>query len=346
MATVDVTIMGAGIFGLSIAYVCASRGARIRVVDPKGVGTGSSGGVVGALAPHTPERWEPKKAFQLESLLMAEQFWADVDTRSGLNSGYGRTGRLQPINDQHAMEFAQERVTSAETLWEGKATWAVRPVSDFGDWVPQSNTGSVVYDTLTARLDPKRACESLAKAFTNLGGEIVQDADEEGAIIWATGYEGLLRMSRDYGREVGNGVKGQAILLDFDAGIVPQIFTSGIHFIAHDNGTLGVGSTSERYWENADETDDQLDALLKRARNILPQIADAPVLIRWSGVRPRAITRAPMLGAYPVRPDNYIANGGFKIGLGMAPKIAHVMADLVLDGVDNIPDEFRCEKSL
>ena len=48
-----------------------------------------------------------------------------------------------------------------------------------------------------------------------------------------------------------------------------------------------------------------------------------------------------MLGAYPSRTGHFIANGGFKIGFGMAPKIAEVMADLILEGRDTIPDAFR-----
>ena len=71
MASVDVTVRGGGIFGLSIAWACLRRGARVRVVEPAAWGAGSSGGLVGALSPHVPEAWNPKKAFQLESLLMA-----------------------------------------------------------------------------------------------------------------------------------------------------------------------------------------------------------------------------------------------------------------------------------
>ena len=67
----DITVLGAGIFGLSVAWACQSRGAAVRVVDPAGVAAGASGGIVGALAPHVPERWNAKKAFQLESLLAA-----------------------------------------------------------------------------------------------------------------------------------------------------------------------------------------------------------------------------------------------------------------------------------
>jgi len=51
------------------------------------------------------------------------------------------------------------------------------------------------------------------------------------------------------------------------------------------------------------------------------------------------------LGRHPVHDGQFIANGGFKIGFGMAPKIGSVMADLMLDGVDNIPDGFRPEAS-
>ena len=97
MAAAEVTVMGGGIFGLSIAFACACRGARVHLIERHRVGAGSSGGVVGALAPHTPENWNAKKQFQLDSLLMAEGFWADVARLSGIDPGYARLGRLQPL---------------------------------------------------------------------------------------------------------------------------------------------------------------------------------------------------------------------------------------------------------
>ena len=67
---------------------------------------------------------------------------------------------------------------------------------------------------------------------------------------------------------------------------------------------------------------------------------------RWAGVRPRARSRAPMIGGHPFRAGEFIANGGFKIGFGMAPKVGAVMADLILDGHDTIPKGFRAQASL
>ena len=121
MAMADITIYGAGIFGLSIAWSCVTRGATVQVIDPYGVGAGSSGGVVGALAPHTPENWNDKKQFQFESLIMANRYWSAVKQAGGLSTGYARSGRLQPINDDRALERAKTRRVGAKQLWQGLA---------------------------------------------------------------------------------------------------------------------------------------------------------------------------------------------------------------------------------
>ena len=43
--------MGGGIFGLSIAWAAVRRGARVRLIETRAIGAGSSGGLVGALCP-------------------------------------------------------------------------------------------------------------------------------------------------------------------------------------------------------------------------------------------------------------------------------------------------------
>jgi glycine/D-amino acid oxidase-like deaminating enzyme len=345
----DVTVRGAGIFGLSIARACQLRGASVQVVDPFGVGAGSSGGVVGALAPHTPERWDAKKAFQLESLLMAEAFWAAVEADTGLKSGYGRTGRLQPVADTHALDLAIVREADARDLWQGKATWSVIRSND--DWGPVSPTGHLIYDTLSARIHPAQACAALAAAIISGGGAIVPDAPDQGAVVWATGAQGLLELNKDLGKIVGDAQKGQAALLRPVAALpmnAPQIFADAVHVIPHHDDTVAIGSPSERIFDDPIATDDQLDALIARAIQAVPALEGAHVVARWAGLRPRprARSRAPMLGMHPVRSRQFIANGGFKIGFGVAPKIADVMADLILEGKDTIPDDFRVDAHL
>ena len=337
MATADVTVMGAGVFGLSVAYACARRGAVVRVIDPAGVAAGASGGLVGALAPHVPENWNDKKAFQFDSLIMAEPFWAEVAALTGANVGYARSGRLQPLADARAVELARARAASAADLWQGKAVWEVVEAGGAA-WMPPSPTGLVVHDTLSALIHPRRATRALASAVAALGGAVLRDGQAEGKVVWATGWDGL--------REIGgNGVKGQAALLRYAAVGQPQLFADALHIIPHGDGTVAVGSTSERTFDDPTGTDTALDDVLARAVAAFPVLAGAEVIERWAGVRPRSQSRAPVLGAHPKRAGAFIANGGFKIGFGMAPKVGAVMADLILEGRDTIPDGFRASNA-
>lgn len=339
MARVDVTVRGAGIFGLSIAWACARRGARVRVIDTVGIGAGASGGIVGAMAPHVPEAWNDKKQFQLESLLMAEGWWAAVGAASGMPTGYLRSGRVQPLADARAVEVARGRAAGAAALWGEAAVWRVVPVTGAA-WEPVSPSGWVVEDTLSARITPRMGLAALVAGVRALGGEVgVGDVADEGAVVHATGVAGLAALSAFAGRHLGGAVKGQALALRADVAGLPQVFVDGLHIVPHADGTVAVGSTSESQWADMG-TDAALDGLLERAVAAVPMLGGVPVVERWAGLRPRAVSRAPMLGAWPGRAGQFVANGGFKIGFGMAPKVAEVMADLVLEGRDSVPPAF------
>lgn len=347
----EITVRGAGVFGLAIAFECARRGAKVRVIETARIGAGSSGGHVGALAPHVPENWNPKKAFQLESLLMAQGFWDAVREIGGGDAGYGRVGRIQPLKDEAAIALARARGEGATALWQGQAVWEIREIAEFGAFVPPSPTGLVIYDTLSARAAPRAAAHALAAAIRALGGEIlIGDHPDRGIVIHATGAEGLRALSERFGKPVGQGIKGQSALLDGTglAGLrsAPQVYTDSLHIIAHADGTIAIGSTTEREFDDPSSTDASLEALIAKARALCPALIDAPVIDRWAGARPRAKTRAPMLGAWPDRDGHFIANGGFKIGFGMAPKVAATMADLVLEGINTIPEGFHVTDNL
>ncbi len=340
---IDITVRGAGVFGLSVAWACLKRGASVRIVDPNGPGAGASGGIVGALAPHVPEQWNPKKAFQLESLLLSETWWPEVEAAGGKSSGYGRTGRLQPLLE-NGRDLALSRAKGAEHLWQGRAIWELIPAHS--GFAPPSDTGTLIHDTLSGRIHPAQACAALAAALSAKGAEITTIAPDEGQVIWATGYQGLEALTAQHSRLVGAGIKGQAILLDHDARTQPQLFIDGLHIIPHADGTTAIGSTTERDWTSPTTTDTQCDDLLDRARAAVPVLTDALEIRRWAGVRPRARTRAPMVGAHPFIKGHFIANGGFKIGFGMAPLVAEKLSHLVLTGENTLPPDFAPAASL
>lgn len=332
MASAKITIAGAGVFGLACAWEMTRRGQAVRVYEAARIGAGSSGGHVGALAPHAPENWNAKKQVQLDALIAAGDWWAGVAQAGGQDPGYARNGRIQPVAPGTEARIS-ERIAQSRVNWPG---WAGMELTGCPDaaLVPDSASGLWLVDRLTARISPRRAGAALAAAIRAHGGEIVEGSPAPDApAIWATGAAGLAPFG-------GGGVKGQSALLGFAAPEQPQVFADGLHIVPHADGTVAIGSTSERDASDT-ATDDQLETLIARARAICPALKHAPVLDRWAGIRPRARSRAPIVGPWPGRPGHFVANGGFKIGLAMAPAVAGMLADLILESRDTIPENFR-----
>ncbi len=344
----SITVIGAGIAGLSAGWELARRGHHVRLIEAERIGAGSSGGTVGALAPHAPDGWNIKKETQFQSLLDASRFWADIAQTGGMDPGYARTGRVQAVAATDLPKL-QARIEGAGRHWRGAARmWLTRDRPD-GPLVPESPDGWWLMDDLTARLSPRMAGAALAAAIAAKGGEIVTGRtampdDIPAPAIWATGAPGLAMLGADLGRRIGQGVKGQSAALRFHAPDAPQVYADGLHVVPHADGTVGIGSTSENSYDHAG-VDGLLDDVIARARALCPALQNAPVLERWAGIRPRARSRAPLLGDWPGRPGHFVLNGGFKIGFGMAPVLAGIIADLVLDGRDRIPDGFRLQGS-
>ncbi len=350
----DVIVVGGGIFGLSVAYCCARNGQRVKVIDRAGIGSGASGGVVGAMSPHTPDEWNPKKAFQYEALVSAESFWAEVDARSGLSSGYGRVGRITPNMNTRVQALSIKRAASAPDIWGPRFKWDLIDTHPLID--DSYSEYGLVYDTFSARIHPRQACASLLRACQDLGVETIAgqtvtaitDHAVSGdwgefradAIVLAAGAQGFELLDRQYNRNTGTGVKGQSAVLDICLGDAPTIAGEGLYIVPHTNGTVGVGSTSEVTFDDPYSIDAQLDDVLTKARRLCPAIRDAPVLSHWAGLRPKAAKRTPMVGKLPNLDGIYVAGGGFKIGFGIAHKIGQLLADQIA-GLDvDLPPTF------
>ncbi|MDB4558636.1 FAD-binding oxidoreductase [Amylibacter sp.] len=351
-----VIVVGAGIWGLACAYACARRGDKVAVYDAGCVGNGASGGIVGALGPYVPDEWTHKKQYQFEALDTAAAFWETVDDLSGLTSGYGRIGRLQPLMTPKAVALAKARAISAQELWQGRFEWRVENRPD--TMTERAAPLGVAHDTLSARINPAKATASLGVACQALGVTLFENhpvssltdntisghwgTASADAVIVATGVAGFDMIAPYTPLHPGSGVKGQAAILSADMTGHPQIYADGVYIIPHEQGAVAVGSTSEKTWAN-DGIDEQLDTVIAKARAICPVLEKAEVQQRWSGIRPKARRRDPMLGAVPNIKGVYSALGAFKIGFGLSHKIGETVASQIRGEPVDIPDCFTLD---
>ncbi|MCD7109104.1 FAD-binding oxidoreductase [Rhizobium sp. DKSPLA3] len=379
----DLVVIGGGIMGLWAALHAARAGVKVVLAERAAIGAGASGGLLGALMPHTPDRWNDKKQFQFDALVSLEGEIRGMEAATGLYAGYRRTGRLIPLAKPHLREIALRQVADAAVNWRSGAggfAWRVLDAAPEGLFSPDVVAHGAVSDQLAARVSPRGLLHLLRSTLEGMPGVTILEgcavrtidprqgrvvlADgisvEAGHVVLAAGVDsfpmidGLAALAGAAARPPsGASVKGQAarLAVDLDPAL-PILYSDGVYVIAHDAGGVAIGSTSEVDYADPFSTDRRLDDLLAKAETLVPSLAGAPVLERWAGLRPRAIGRDPMAGPHPDYPRLHLLTGGFKISFGIAHRLAQAVVEGIfehtLDGVQAIvlPPSFRTESHL
>ncbi len=370
----ELLVVGGGIMGLWAARAAAQRGMTVRLVDGKGIGSGASGGLLGALMPHMPDRWNAKKQFQFDALVTIEEEIAALEAQTGLSTGYRRTGRLIPLPKPHLRDIALRHEEDARGRWRAadrQFHWHVKEQGPDGWPGAEAAAHGMVFDTLAARVSPRRMIEALHAALLHAPNVHVDEGrgvrriepehgraelddgtriDFKHCIIAAGvgSFQLIDDVSMPLAGTSGTAVKGQAALLraEIDPAL-PVIFADGVYIIAHDDGHVAVGSTSENSFADPLSTDEQLDDLLRRARMLAPRLAGAEVVERWAGLRPKATGREPMAGRHPDHQNVSVLTGGFKVSFGIAHRLARFVVDEIagLPTIE-IPDSFFCRNHM
>lgn len=369
----DLLIVGGGIMGLWTALKAAEAGLSTLLVERRRIGAGASGGLLGALMPHTPDRWNAKKQFQFDALVSLEAEIAALEAATGRDALYRRTGRLVPLARPELRRTALLQAGDAKRHWqaEGRSfAWQVLDAAPAGLLAEAATSEGAVLDTLAGRVSPRALLSVLVAAFSRLPrarlveGEAVESLDPAaglacltdgrrlsfGHCVLAAGPETFpfLDHLSPRSRPSGRPVKGQAALIDtrLDPAL-PIIFSSGLYVVVHEDGRAAIGSTSEEAFSDPLTTDEQLDVLLARAIALVPALEGAAVVERWAGLRPKAVGRDPMVGPHPDVERLHLMTGGFKISFG----IAHRLAEAVVSGLTgtagpDLPPSFLCATHL
>lgn len=350
----DLTIIGGGIVGLWTAHAAAKDGMAVALFEKRKLASGASGGMLGALMPHQPNAWTPKKQFQLDGLVSLPDRIAALEAETGMDCGYARIGRLMPIGHEQKRRQSAQWVEGSADHWPDDFDWSVIDGDPAPNWAsPVIAPHGWNHDTLSARINPRGLTAALIAALrandrvTIVEGQIVESLDsiDDGrsiVIAAGTGSFDLIRPAEPL--SIGTGVKGQGAKLQPSQPVDPAspiIYAEGTYVIAHADGTVAVGSTSENDFDGPHTTDEKLDAVIAHARTICPALNDADIIERWAGVRPKAVGRDPLVGPMPGRSNTFITTGGFKISFA----IAHLMAGAALawakGETPDIPGSFR-----
>ncbi|HUS96623.1 MAG TPA: FAD-dependent oxidoreductase [Hyphomicrobiaceae bacterium] len=375
----DLLVVGGGVMGLWIARCAVRSGLSVAVVDCGRCGAGASGGLLGALMPHMPTRWSPKKQFQFEALAELEQEIETLGLDTGLSTGYERSGRIIPIRHEEFKTEAAGRVAASHDSWNQSGGTFIHEIHEprsgspapFSHWLaPEAAPFGVLHDNLSARIDPRGYISALVASLqsSTLQADIFNgwcfesydaargqaratDGTELCAahVVLAAGAATYQLLAPMVGHCLGGGIKGQAALFACKAPSgMPVIYDNGVYIVPHTGGRVAVGSTTEKTWLSPDTTDEKAEAFIQRAREICPPLRDADVVERWADIRPKSAARDPMAGRLPDCNKMSVATGGFKITLGIAHRLACWLVDDIAQAPPTIelPPSFHIEAHL
>jgi glycine oxidase len=363
----DLIVVGGGVIGAWTAYKAGKNGLKTLLVDAQKLGAGASGGLLGALMPHMPERWDGKKQFQFEALEDLSQEVALLESETGMDCGFNRCGRLAPIMNETKRGQMLGHGANVDEFWHGRHQWQIIDLPFEKDWPIESKAScGLVYDTLSARINPRGLVNALREAtlkdenVTIIEGVALKNynADKKQAvlsnhdtvsfshIVLAAGvqtFDFIAPELKVASLALGKPIKGQAAMLSADIDPNwPIVFDNGVYVISQGAGKVAVGSTSELEFLDPFATDEKIDDVITRARTLCPLIKDAPVVEKWAGLRPRAAGRDPLIDVMPDHQNVIVSTSGFKITFGVAHKMADVAIENILGEVKTIvPESFK-----
>jgi glycine/D-amino acid oxidase-like deaminating enzyme len=136
-------------------------------------------------------------------------------------------------------------------------------------------------------------------------------------------------------------VKGQMLAIDARArhngrtgsAVVSRVvYGQGAYLIPREDGRVLVGSTVEEVGFRTGPTPRGVGWLIERASQLVPALADLPLVETWAGFRPGTPDHLPIIGPDPELPGLHYATGHFRNGILLAPLTAQLVADLLEDG--------------
>lgn len=339
----DILVIGAGAVGLVSALHLARAGARVTLIERGEVGRESSWAGGGILAPLP--YWDYREDVTRLTLL-GEARWAataaDLTAATGLDTEFRRCGMLiLPAFD-----------AARGTAWCADHQVPLQRLS------ARSREPALAHD-LDALLLPDvaqvrnpRLLAALRRAVEQAGVTLLERTEalgwrvENGLVVGLLTATGELRAgqylvcggawNQVLAGDLALGLKvwpvrGQIVLFQAAPGLLSTvILRNGYYLVPRRDGLILAGTTRELAGFDKSVTAEARAEITAQAINLLPALAEAPIVKHWAGLRPGSEENIPVISRHPRIANLYANAGHFRYGVTMAPICGELITDLLL----------------
>ena len=352
----DVVVIGAGVSGLSSAWFLARAGKDVVVVEKGTVGGEASGRSGGMISERVDEA--PLIPLAVESI----RLWKTMDDELGYPTEFTHQGRLQvAISEEEMGDLFSERDVA---LRHGVAVDVVDP-SEIRDLIPgiTDRTPGGTFFPNGGHANPQRTVQAFAWAFQDLGGRLYQDTAVTGfevvdgrvsSVKTTAGAIGTDAVVAAAGPQTGLLAEMVGVHVPVAPARVEMLATApleplfdialagnGLYGRQAARGNLLFGGGAHEWMDVALTTDPAkpntplIRNIARRLAELLPGLADVPLLRSWAGVVEQAPDYLPIIDILD-SPSNYVVVTASAHGFGLTPATGRVVSDLVLYGESGV----------
>jgi glycine oxidase len=322
--TWDVIISGAGIIGVSLALELRQRGAQVLVLDCSEPGKEASSAAAGMLSPVDPETPEKLRTLARESADMYPLFVEKLEGSSGMKVDF-RQGAIALLKSPQ--ELPDYKLISPVALKQ------LEPALDARGYPAYLISENSVDPDLVMRA----ALHTAHKAGVEIRGHTtVRQMSNTGAQVEVIAARDrfLARAAVNcQGAWAGAPVrprKGQMLYLQpQNPALLSRVVRAPeVYLVPRSSEKILVGATVEDTGYDKTVAPEAIQELHHAAAKLVPELASAPIIASWAGLRPGTPDDLPILGQTET-PSVFIAGGHFRNGILLAPITARIMADLI-----------------
>ena len=356
MNSADTVVIGGGVSGLASAYFLAKAGMDVVVVEKGLIGGEASGRNGGMISERTDD--PALIPIAVESI----KLWTTLDEELGYPTEFIHQGRVQvAVTEEEMDDIFVERDNAVR---HGISVELLDP-AEVQDLIPgiSGRTLGGAFFANGGHANPQRSVQAFAWAFQDLGGRLYQNTAVTGFKVADGRVAAVETTAGDIAADVVVSAAGpQTALLAEMVGVHVPVAPARVEIIAtvpieplFDIALVGNGLYGRQAargnllfgggpheWADVDLTTDPskpntplIRNIARRLAELLPAVADVPLLRTWAGIVEQAPDYMPIIDIMD-NPSNYIVVTASAHGFGISPATGKAVSDLVLRGKSTI----------